>query len=288
MNSVDFFAIVYYTVVEKSERGILMIKLGVNSVLFKPFSFREAAEAIKRSGYDGVEISAIEGMCEHLCLNTWKMQKTELLSISEFYELPFLSTEVASRDRERLLKAFEACAELGIPVANIGSGGKSGEEDTFKEAMDIISVLAADALSFGVTLCVKAHVGSAVHNTETTLRMVREINSAGLGVDMDPSHIHRAGENPAKELPRVISAMKHIHIRDCKGEGPSPGEPPLQACGRGDIDLFGYFEAMKNADYDGPVCLEVIGRDLTMPQATAIASESYGYMNAILKNLNVR
>ncbi len=266
-----------------------MIKLGVNSVLFKRFSFREAAEAIAACGYDGVEISAIEGMCEHLCLDKWKMQKSELLSITGEYNLPFLSTEVASRDRERLLKAFEACAELGIPVANIGSGGASGDEDSVKEAIEIISRLAEDAASFGVSLCVKAHVGAAIHDTETTLRMVREVNNPkGLGVDMDPSHIHRAGENPALEIGKVIAAMKHIHIRDCKGNGPSPGEPALQACGRGDIDLYGYFAAMANAAYDGPVCLEVIGPDQSMANACVIAAESYGYMNACLKKLGVR
>jgi sugar phosphate isomerase/epimerase len=117
---------------------------------------------------------------------------------------------------------------------------------------------------------------------------VQTINSKGLGVDMDPSHIHRAGENPATELPKVISAMKHIHIRDCLGMGPSPGEPMLQACGRGDIDLFGYFGAMVQANYDGPVCLEVIGPDQSMPEACAIAAESYGYMNAILKKLGAK
>lgn len=265
-----------------------MIKLGVNSVLFKRLSFREAAQIISRCGYDGVEISAIGGMCEHLAPAKYKLQKTELISISEEYNLPFLSTEVASRDRERMLLAFEACASLGIPVANIGSGGKTGDEDSFKEAMEIISVLAGDAESFGVTLCVKAHVGAAVHDTETTLRMIKEINSKALGVDMDPSHIHRAGENPALELPKVISAMKHIHIRDCFGEGPSPGEPALQACGRGDIDLYGYFEAMVNASYDGPVCLEVIGPDQTATDAAVIAAESYGYMNACLKRLGAR
>lgn len=266
-----------------------MIKLGVNSVLFKRFSFREAAEAIAACGYDGVEISAIEGMCEHLCLDKWKLQKSELLAITQEYNLSLLSTEVASRDRERMLKAFEACAQLGIPVANIGSGGTSGDEESVKEAIEIISRLAEDAASFGVTLCVKAHVGAAIHDTATTLRMVSEVgNPKGLGVDMDPSHIHRAGEKPAKELAKVLSAMKHIHIRDCKGNGPSPGEPGLQACGRGDIDLYKYFSAMVKADYDGPVCLEVIGPDQTMANACIIAAESYGYMNACLKKLGAR
>lgn len=282
-----YYANMHQTVLEGNDRGG-MIKLGVNSVLFKGVSFSEAAEAIKRCGYDGVEISAISGMCEHLDLDNWRGQKPLLQSVMAEYGLEFLSTEVASRERERLLKAFEACAEIGIPVVNIGSGGKAGDEESFLEAMEMIAASSADAESFGVTLCVKAHVGAAVYNTETTLRMVGQIKSKSLGVDMDPSHIHRAGENPAVELPKVIAAMKHIHIRDCLGMGPSPGEPAMQACGRGDIDLFGYFEAMTDARYDGPVCLEVIGPEQTMTQATAIAAESYGYMNAILKKLGAR
>ena len=287
---IDYCACIVYNVREiKSERTVItMIKLGVNSVLFKSFSFREAAQAIALAGYDGVEISAIQGMCEHLCLDKWRIQRSELLAITQEYNLPFLSTEVASRDRQRLLTAFEACAELGIPVANIGSGGTTGDEESFKEAMEALAVSAQDAASFGVTLCCKAHVGAAVHDTATTLRMVEQIGLTGFGVDMDPSHIHRAGENPANELPKVIHAMKHIHIRDCRGDGPSPGEPALQACGRGDIDLMGYFKAMVDAGYCGPVCLEVIGPDQTMPCAQAIASESYGYMNACLKSLGAR
>ena len=206
-----------------------MIKLGVNSVLFKAVSFREAAEAIKKCGYDGVEISAIGGMCEHLNLADWKNQKAELIAIREELDLPFLSTEVASHDRERLNTAFEACAEIGIPIVNIGPGGRMNDEETMKTSLETIQMLAEDAEKYGITLCVKAHVGAAVFSTPTTLRMMDTITSPAFGVDMDPSHIHRAGENPAVALPAVLSKMKHIHIRDCKGEGPSPGDPTNQA-----------------------------------------------------------
>ena len=62
----------------------------------------------------------------------------------------------------------------------------------------------------------------------------------------------------------------------------------MQACGRGDIDLFGYFKAMVDQNYNGPVDLEVIGPEQSLEDATRIAAESYGYMNAILKNLGAR
>jgi sugar phosphate isomerase/epimerase len=265
-----------------------MIKLGVNSVLFKTVSFREAAEAIKKCGYDGVEISGIGGMCEHLNLANWKNDKAELIAIREELDLPFLATEVASQDRNRLNTAFEACAEIGIPIVNIGPGGQMNNEETLKQSLETIQILAEDAEKYGITLCVKAHVGAAVWSTPTTLRMMDAITSPAFGVDMDPSHIHRAGENPAIALPQVLTKMKHIHVRDCKGEGPSPGEPANQACGRGDIDLYGYFKAMVDQNYDGPVDLEVIGPDQSLVDATKIAAESYGYMNAILKQLGAR
>lgn len=265
-----------------------MIKLGVNSVLFKTVSFREAAEAIKKCGYDGVEISGIAGMCEHLNLANWKNDKAELIAIREELDLPFLATEVASQDRSRLNTAFEACAEIGIPIVNIGPGGQMNNEETLKQSLETIQILAEDAEKYGITLCVKAHVGAAVWSTPTTLRMMETITSPAFGVDMDPSHIHRAGENPAVALPAVLSKMKHIHIRDCKGEGPSPGAPADQACGRGDIDLYGYFKAMVDQNYDGAVDLEVIGPDQSLVDATKIAAESYGYMNAILKQLGAR
>lgn len=262
-----------------------MIKLGVNSVLFKAVDFATAAKAIKSAGFDGVEISGIAGMCEHLNLATWKQDKRTLRAISEENELPFLSTEIASLDRERLLTAFEACAEIGIPIVNVGPGGKSDDEETLKNSIETLAARAEDAAQFGITLCCKAHVGSAVYNTPTTLRMIEEIDNKYFGVDMDPSHIYRAGENPVDALPQVISAMKHIHIRDCLGAGPSPGTPKNQTCGRGEIDLYGYFKAMVDADYDGPVCLEVIGPEQDLTQAAIIAAESCGYMNAILRML---
>ena len=64
-----------------------MIKLGVNSVLFSGYDFETAVKHIALAGYDGVEISAIKGMCEHLELDRWQEQASELKQIVSDYEL---------------------------------------------------------------------------------------------------------------------------------------------------------------------------------------------------------
>ena len=266
-----------------------MIKLGANSVLFGGFDFATAAKHIKAAGYDGIEVSAIKGMCEHLELDKWREQAAGIRQVAQANELALLSMEVTSLDAERLEAAFQAGAEIGIPIINIGPGGKSDVEEDFARQTDLMITMSERAAHYGVTLCCKAHVGGAIYNTPTTLRAIAKITSHAFGVDMDPSHIHRANEDPAPALAAVLPRVRHIHIRDCAGRGPFPGTPPQQACGRGDIDLAAYCKVMTDGGYDGPVVLEVIGAlAMDLPSVSIIAAESYGYLNAILKQLGAR
>jgi len=266
-----------------------MIKLGVNSVLFQGYDLVTAMRHIAWADYDGIELSAIKGMCEHLNLDNWKAQEQDIKAMAADHKLELLSMEEAALDEQRLTLAFEAAAALGIPVVNIGPGGRVNNEEDFSRQTDLMAKMADKAAEYDVVLCVKAHVGACIYSTPTTLRMMKKISSPAFGIDMDPSHIYRAGEEPEAALPAVLSRVRHIHIRDCKGRGPSPGDAWAQACGRGDINLFGYCKAMVDGGYSGPVCLEIIGAGgYELGQRTMIAAESYGYMNACLKALGAR
>ncbi len=266
-----------------------MIALGVNTVLYSGLDFAVAMKRIKWAGYDAAEISAIQGMCEHLCLDRWRQDAAEIKAVSDDLGLPITAMEEAALEEDRLLIAFEAAAELGIPVINIGPGGSKDEPEDLPRVIDMLAKMAERAQDAGVALCVKAHVGASIWNTPTTLEAMARIDSPGFGIDMDPSHIHRAGETPKDALRQVISRVRHIHIRDCPGPGPSPGPAELQACGRGDIDLMGYCRVMVDAGYQGPVNLEVIGAgELPEERRAMIAAETYGYLNACLKACGAR
>lgn len=261
-----------------------MIKLGVNTVLFGKHDFRTAMQHIKWAGFDAAEISALKGMCEHLRLDTWKRDAAEIKAIAEDLELPLTAMEEGGLDEDRLMMAYEAGAEIGIPVVNVGPGGSKDVPEDLGKCIDTLAKMAEKAEPFGVTLCVKSHVGAAIWNTPTTLEAMANIDSPAFGIDMDPSHIHRGGEIPSEALKQVISRVRHIHIRDCLGPGPSPGAPELQACGRGDVDLMAYCRVMVDAGYDGPVNLEVIGAgDYDVSRCAIIAAETHGYLNACLK-----
>jgi sugar phosphate isomerase/epimerase len=265
------------------------MKLGANSVLFGGYDMETAFKYLALAGYDGIELSAIDGMSDHLVLDRWREVAPAIKRLSGEYGLQLLAMEQPSQDGEKMEQAFQAAVEIGIPIVNCGPGGKSDDEATLQQSIDSLGKLADRAQHYGVTLCVKAHVGASIYNTPTTLRAMEAITSPAFGIDMDPSHIWRAGENPVEAISAVISRVKHVHIRDCKGRQQSPGKPEDQANGRGDIDLLGYIRALKEGGYTGPVDLEIIGaRAYSLEQCCIIAAESRGHMQACLQACGAR
>lgn len=260
------------------------MKIGVNSVLFGGYDMESAFKYVKMAGYDGIEISAIGGMSEHLVIERWKECAPAIKSLSKKYELELLAMEQPSQDPQIMEMAMQAAVETGIPIINCGPGGKSGDEASLRESIDSLGKLSLRAEHYGVTLCVKAHVGASIYNTETTLSVLDAIKSPAFGLDMDPSHIYRAGENPVDALSKVVSRIRHVHIRDCKGRQQNPGKPEAQANGRGDIDLLGYIRVLHKNGYTGPVDLEVIGaKDYSLEQCCIIAAESRGHIQACMQ-----
>jgi sugar phosphate isomerase/epimerase len=265
------------------------MKLGANSVLFGGYDLGTAFKHLALAGYDGIELSAIDGMSEHLVLDRWQAIAPEIKGLSQAYGLALLAMEQPSQDLVRMEKSFQAAVEIGIPIINCGPGGKSGDEASLQQSIDSLGSLAHLAEKYGVTLCVKAHVGASIYNTPTTLRIMQAITSPAFGIDMDPSHIHRAGENPVEAIKAVISRVKHVHIRDCKGRQQGPGKPEDQANGRGDIDLVGYVGVLRENGYSGPLNLEIIGaKEYSLLQCAVIAAESRGHMQACLQACGAR
>ena len=265
------------------------MKIGANTVLFGGFDMETAFKHLAMAGYDGVEVSAINGMSEHLVLDRWQEIAPQVKQLAQTYELELLAMEQPSRDPELMEKAFQAAVEIGIPIVNCGPGGKSDDESTYQQVIDELGSLVTMAEKYGVTLCVKAHVGQYVYNTPTTLKILDAIHSDYFGLDMDPSHIYRANENPVEAIAAVVSRIKHVHIRDCKGRQQGPGSPENQANGRGDIDLVGYIRVLQENGYTGALDLEVIGaKDYTLEQCCTIAAEARGHMQACLQACGAR
>ena len=265
------------------------MKLGANSVLFGGYELETAFKYLAMAGYDGLEISAIPRMSEHLVLERWQEIVPEIKRLSQAYGLELLAMEQPSQDLAAMEMAMQAAVAAGIPIINCGPGGKTDDEASLQQSIESLGTLAQMAERYGVTLCAKAHVGASIYNTPTTLKVMEAITSPAFGIDMDPSHIYRANEDPVAAITAVLPRVKHLHIRDCKGRQQGPGNPEDQANGRGDIDLVAFIRTLHQHGYAGPLNLEVIGaKEYSVEQCCIIAAEARGHMQACLQACGAR
>src|SRR5207244_5003309 len=117
------------------------MKLGANSVLFGGYDMATAFKYLAMAGYDGIELSAIDGMSEHLMLDRWREVAPGIKSLVKTYGLELLAMEQPSQDPARMEQAMQAAVEIGIPIINCGPGGKSDEQGSLQQSIDSLGSL---------------------------------------------------------------------------------------------------------------------------------------------------
>lgn len=263
------------------------MKLGCNTVLFASVDLETALEHVAAAGYEFVELAAIKGMCEHVSPDDsaerrrWVRQRVADLGLTP------TAMEAATTDPERLERIFDLANGLGVPIVNVGSGGVSDDEESTKQAIAHVAKLAELAERHGVRLAVKPHVGQAIYNSATALRLCGEVTQSALGLNFDPSHLFRADEDPAGVARAWGERIVTSHFRDCASRNRAVGPPETQIPGRGMVDIPGTLRALRDVHYAGPLNLEVIGaRDYTLARAMGIAAEARGYLHRCIQQLD--
>lgn len=274
------------------------MRLGCNTVLFNQLDLYGALQHIAWAGYDGAELAFLGRMAQHVELKTDQAYIDNVKSMAEKHGLELFAIEAAvgagigmlaelEEDKIKLMaKVFEVANKLGIPVVAIGSGGKSGDIEATRQVFRYIQKLGEHAESWEITLAVKPHVGASVYNVETVLRLLDEVDSPAVGVNFDPSHLHRAGDDPPEAALKIGERIVHSHFRDCPHRERHPGLPEQQIPGRGEIDIPATLRALMDVGYDKVLDLEVIGA-FTYPlsRQMGIAAEARGYLNRCLQEL---
>jgi len=264
------------------------VQLGCNTVLFGGADLASALTYIAWAGYAYVELAAITGMAEHISPSMSASERRSVQGLLADHALTATAIEAATTDRDRLESIFGLAGDLGIGIINVGSGGVSGDEESTVQAIAHIGDLAALAGQYGLRLAVKPHVGQAIYNADTALRLVDEVREPALGLNFDPSHLYRADEEPGEVARRWGRHIVTSHFRDCLSREQRVGPPETQIPGRGSVDIPGTLRALKESGYTGPLNLEVIGAGgYDAPRAMGIAAEGRGYLHRCLQELSV-
>ena len=185
-------------------------------------------------------------------------------------------------------EVIEAAQQVGAPAIAEGTGGKSNDEDSFKQVVELLMRLLPGPRGAGIKLSLKPHVNNAVYSTETALRFMQEVDREWVGLNFDASHIWRtaAAEDPVESLQQLKDYIATLRIRDNRESREGPiGPVETQIPGKGGIDLPALATVMNTIDHVPYVTLEIVGThggtDTSLADVQRVAEESIAYLTPL-------
>ncbi len=223
--------------------------------------------ALKKTGYDGVELPVFEGDLAHFKAIGAELKKQGLRSTAVTVVSPEAnpsSSNAAIRHAavERLkwvidmLHAFGGetlCGPYHSPLGVFSGHGPTADEK--KHAADTLRVIAEYAAQAKVKLAIEYLNRFECYFLTTAVdaaALVKSVNHPNFGCMYDTFHAHIEEKNVSKAVEAVAHCMKHVHISE--NDRGTPGS--------GQVNWKDSFSAIKKSGYDGWLTIEAFGRAL--------------------------
>ena len=265
--------------------------LGCSTILYGGFSLEQALEGIAKAGYKAIELCARPGMAPHLEIGKSASYYEGIRAQIASYDLAIESiagTGGIGLDSPEFDAVIEAAQQIGAPTIAEGAGGKSDDEESFKQVVKLVNATAARTSQAGIKLSLKPHVNNAVYSTATALRLMQEVDRERVGINFDPSHIWRtaAAEAPVESLQQLTDYITTLRIRDNHESRETPiGPVETQIPGKGGLDLPALTAVMNTIDHVPYVTLEIVGThggtDTPLAEVQRVVEESIAYLKPL-------
>ena len=264
---------------------------------FEKFPFPDACRAIRKAGYEGIEIAPFTLAEDPSTIPA--SQRREYRSIIQSEGLRFVGlhwlmvspkglhvttpdTALRTRSWEHIRNLVDLCADLGpggvmvfgSPNQRATTGGLTREQAT-RHYVEGLAAVAPHAAGRGVTILVEALPKGqcdVVQTLEEAASIVREIDSPSVRTMFDTHNAVDETEPHAVLLDRYYELIRHVHVNEMDGKH----------CGAGSYDFKPVLSVLQGRDFPGWVSLEAF--DFS-PGAEKLASDSLRYLESEIARL---
>lgn len=266
---------------------------------FERLDFAAACRAIRKAGYDGIEIAPFTLAEDPAAIPASKRREYRSIIESEglqFAGLHWLMVSpkglhvttpdvpLRAKSWQHIRNLIDLCADLGSggvmvfgsPNQRATTGGLSREQAT-RHYVDGLAGVAPHAVERGVTILVEALPKGqcdVVQTLDEAAAIVREINSPGARTMFDTHNAVDEIERHDVLLERHYDLVRHVHVNELDGSH----------CGAGCYDFKPILSVLRRHNYAGWVSLEAF--DFT-PGAEKLANDSLRYLESEIARLPV-
>jgi D-psicose/D-tagatose/L-ribulose 3-epimerase len=259
---------------------------------FKDYDFRSACQAIRKAGYEGIEIAPFTLADDPATIPHSKRVEYRTIMSDEglkFVGLHWIMVspkglhvttpdeELRKRSWRHIHSLIDLCADLGpagvmvfgSPHQRSSTGGFTREQAT-RNYVEGLAEVAPHAEGQGVTILVEAlpvAQSDVVQSLEEAVAIVKQIGSRAIQTMFDSHNAIDEKESHATLVDRYFDYIRHIHVNELDGK-----HPP-----HGGYDFKPVFEVLKRRGYRGWVSLEAF--DFSFPPEQ-IVTESIDHLKS--------
>ncbi|MEK6799514.1 MAG: sugar phosphate isomerase/epimerase family protein [Planctomycetota bacterium] len=252
------------------------MNLAYSSNAYMRFPVDDAIDRIARLGYRGIELMAdvphlwppstsdsdvarIRGRIRDAGLAISNVNAFMMNAVQDFWHPSWIEPDEACRRRRirHTIDALRMASGLGAPSITTEPGGPLPDGMSREQAMDLFVAGLYESLcvaeDVGVMLLVEPEPELLIENAEQFLDLARRIDSPRFGLNFDVGHFFCVGEPLPETIHRLRAFTRHYHLEDIAATRVHQHLIP----GRGAIDFAAVLQAIRAADYDGWLTVEL-------------------------------
>lgn len=257
------------------------MRLALLTDVFKHVPLAEALPAIRRAGFDAIELNACYNWDPHIDFGSPQAEQdvVRLARLLEQHRLTLAAVavypNVASLDAEERERAVQMCCRamdllspLGCPLLTLMPYGSNLLPYAPQEQALVASLRAicARAERCDMRVAIEVYPGNFIEQSQALLELIERLNLPALGYLLCVAHVAALGEDVLATYQAAKSRLIHIHVSDT----------PLRTLdhkhllpGLGEVDLGALAQALRTTGYDGTLTLQIYSHEDTAEQSSA-------------------
>lgn len=122
----------------------------------------------------------------------------------------------------------------------------------WNDMIDVLRQFAKASEQMEMRVALEPHPHRMMHNAAGMLRILDQVDSPAIGLNLDPSHLNPMGELPQVVAYEVGKRVFHTHLSDNDGQTNAHWRP-----GKGKVDWYGFLSALQDVGYNGALSIEL-------------------------------
>lgn len=242
------------------------MKYSVFSGVLPELDAEQAAEAVRRNGYDGIEWR-VNGEYHFKEAEIDRVApRIKAISEAAGLEVCGLTTYVRLDQEDSIKRLADAANIIGCPRFRLFSAlydPKRGYRAIYDDTVEKLKRVEALLKGRGVKALLEIHFGTIVCSPSLAYDVVRHCDPAVIGVIHDPANtIIEGGMNPRMGLDIVKDYVDLVHVKNVRWERTADGtwRWRFDELADGALDWRETVSALKDAGYDGYFSFENLYR----------------------------